>query len=66
MSLIPAFDGLATAITDESECLRHFAIGLTGGFWLCFSGRDGVPPLRRSGKRAKRNLLRRGGSPVVD
>jgi hypothetical protein len=37
MSFIPAFDGLATAITDESKCLSHFAIGLIGGFWLCFS-----------------------------
>jgi hypothetical protein len=37
MSLIPTFDGLATAITDESKCLSHFAIGLIGGFWLCFS-----------------------------
>jgi hypothetical protein len=27
MSFIPAFDGLATAITDESKCLSHFAIG---------------------------------------
>ena len=37
MSLIPAFDGLATAITDESKCLSHFALGLIGGFLLCFS-----------------------------
>jgi|SRR6516162_9045993 hypothetical protein len=37
MSLIPAFDGLATAITDELKCLSHFAIGLIGGFLLCFS-----------------------------
>ena len=37
MSLIPAFDGLATAITDESKCLSHFAIGLIGRFWVYFS-----------------------------
>jgi hypothetical protein len=36
-SLIPACDGLAAAITHKSNSRSHFALGLIGGFWLCFS-----------------------------
>ena len=36
-SLIPACDGLAAAITHKSNSRSHFALGLIGAFWLCFS-----------------------------
>ena len=31
MALVPRWDGCPAAITDESKCLSHFAIGLIAG-----------------------------------